>query len=114
MIKRKDSFTTELREKMRGGSGVAKLTNFVTNAELNDKGRMFGKIVLDPGCSIGFHVHENDSELFYILRGKARYSDNGTEVTVTAGDVTITPKGTGHGIENIGDEPVELIALIVF
>ncbi|MBQ9543518.1 MAG: cupin domain-containing protein [Clostridia bacterium] len=114
MIKRSDSFVTELREKMRGGEGVAKLTNFVTNAELNDKGRMFGKIVLEPGCSIGFHVHENDSELFYIMKGTAKYSDNGTEVTVRAGDVTITPKGTGHGIANEGDETVELIALIVF
>jgi len=114
MVKKSSDCPVELREHMRGGNGTVKLTNFITDADLNDKGRMFGTIVLEPGCSIGWHVHEKDSEPFYILKGTAKYSDNGKEVTVTAGDITLTPAGTGHAIENIGDQTVELIALIVY
>lgn len=114
MLKQKESFTTEIRESMRGGNGAVKLTNFITPAELCDKGRLFGKITLEPGCSIGYHVHENDCELFYIMKGTGTYSDGGEIKTVREGDVTITPAGTGHSISNDSDQVLELIALIVY
>lgn len=114
MIKKQKEFTPDLREGMRGGNGTVKLTNFTVPADLNDKGRMFGTIVLEPGCSIGYHVHESDSELFYILKGKAAYNDNGVETTVEAGDVTYCPAGTGHSIACLGEEAVELVALILY
>ena len=114
MIKKFKDFSPELRENMRGGDGVVEVTGFVTPEELNNKGRLFGKIVLKPGCGIGFHVHETDSELFYIVKGTAVYDDNGEKTTVSAGDVTLTPAGTGHSIKNESDEDVELVALIVY
>ncbi len=114
MIKRSNEFTPELRENMRGGDGTVIVTGFVSPEELNNKGRLFGKITLKPGCGIGFHVHEKDSELFYIVKGTAVYDDNGTKVTVNAGDVTVTPAGTGHAIKNETDGDVELVALIVY
>ena len=114
MIKNFADFKTELRENMRGGDGTVVVTSFVSAEELNEKGRLFGKITLKPGCGIGFHIHETDSELFYILKGTAVYDDNGTKTTVTAGNVTLTPAGTGHAIKNESDEDVELIALIVY
>lgn len=114
MIKKFEDFNTELRENMRGGDGTVIVTSFVTPEELMNKGRLFGRIVLRPGCGIGFHVHEKDSELFYIVKGTATYDDNGTKVTVTAGDLTLTPAGSGHAIKNETDEDVELIALIVY
>ena len=49
-----------------------------------------------------------------ILSGTGRYNDNGTMTTVTAGDVTYTAPGEGHGIECISDEPIEMIALILY
>lgn len=114
MIKKFKDFNTEVRENMRGGDGTVVISNFVTADELYNKGRLFGKIVLKPGCGIGYHVHETDSELFYIIKGTAVYDDNGEKTTVYAGDVTVTPKGAGHSIKNESDEDVELIALIVY
>ena len=114
MIKNFKDFNTEVRENMRGGDGSVVVSNFVTSEELNNKGRLFGKIVLKPGCGIGYHVHENDSELFYIMKGTALYDDNGEKTTVRAGEVTVTPAGNGHSIKNEGTEDVELIALIVY
>ncbi len=115
MIRKKDECKVEYREHMRDGNGTVELTSLIdSNEELNGKGRLFSRITLKSGCSIGFHVHENDSELFYILSGSAEYNDNGEIKTVTAGDVTICPAGTGHGIENRSEETVEFIAVILF
>jgi quercetin dioxygenase-like cupin family protein len=115
MIRKKDECKKEYREHMRDGKGTVELTNFIESPdELNGKGRLFSRITLKSGCSIGFHIHENDSELFYILKGTAEYNDNGELKTVSAGDVTICPAGTGHGIENKSDETVEFIAVIVY
>ena len=105
----------EYREHMRGGDGVVVITNYINGPEeLNGKGRLFAKITLNPGCSIGYHVHEGDAELFYIMKGTAEYNDNGQIRTVTAGDVTICPAGEGHGIANKTEDIVELTAVIVY
>ena len=115
MIRRKDECKIEYREHMRDGDGTVKLTNFIASPEeLNGKGRLFSKITLEPGCSIGYHVHETDAELFYILAGTGVYSDNGTETEVRAGDVTICETGRGHSIANRGEDVLELVAVIVY
>ena len=67
--------------------------------ELSQKGRVFGHTTVWPGSEIGYHVHTGD---------------NGSMVTVTAGDVTYCAPGEGHGLANIGDEPIEMIALILY
>lgn len=90
MIKRPEELRIEYKEHMRGGDGTVQLTHFIAGPEdLNGKGRLFSKITLNPGCSIGYHVHETDAELFYILKGTAEYNDGGEIKTVKAGDVTI-------------------------
>lgn len=114
MIRKNEEFKPELRENMRGGEGVIELTNFVTAQELNDKGRLFGTIVLKPGCGIGYHIHENDTELFYVLEGEATYSDNGEIKTISKGDLAICPAGTSHSVKNDTDKDVVLMALIVY
>lgn len=115
MIRKNNECSIEYREHMRDGDGTVEITNFISSPEeLNGKGRLFARLTLKPGVSIGYHVHENDSELFYIMSGTAEYNDNGTLVEVKAGDVTVCPAGTGHGIANKGSETVELAAVIVY
>ncbi len=116
MIRRAEDCSIEYREHMRDGDGTVKLTHFVGGPEeLNGKGRLFARITLEPGCGIGYHVHEKDAELFYVMKGTAEYSDNGEIRTVNAGDVTICPVGQGHAITNrSATETVELAALILY
>ena len=115
MIRKAEDCKKETRENMRGGDGVIEFTHFLaSDDELNGKGRLFSRITVNPGCSIGYHVHEKDSELFYFLSGNGIYSDNGEEREVKAGDVAICPAGSGHAVINRSDKPVELIAVIVY
>ena len=115
MIRKAEECKMEYREHMRDGDGTVEITNFIQgNSELNDKGRLFAKLTLKSGCSIGYHVHEKDAELFYMMKGTAEYNDNGEIRTVHAGDVMICPTGTGHGIANRSEETVEVSAVIVY
>ena len=115
MIRKQNECNVEFREHMRDGKGTVELTSFIAGPEeLCGKGRLFSRITVKPGCSIGYHIHDNDSELFYLMKGTAEYNDNGELKTVKEGDVTICPAGTGHGIENKGTETVEIIAVIVY
>ena len=88
----------------------------ITNSvdELSGKGRLFNHVYIEPGVSLGWHIHKGDSEIYYILKGDGEYSDNGNIIDVHAGDVTIVFDGEGHSIKNIGDETLEMIALIVY
>ncbi len=114
MIIEKSKYKTDARKNMKGGDGTVYVTEFVSSAELNEKGRLFGNIHLDPGASIGYHVHEGESELFYIIKGEAIYNDNGTEYPLCEGDTAVVTSGNGHSIANKGTEPVDLIALILY
>ena len=115
MVRRESECAISYKEHMRDGKGTVQLTSFISGAaELNEKGRLFSKITLNPGCSIGFHIHEGESELFYFMKGSGIYSDNGELKNVTAGDVAICPAGTGHGIENNTEEVLEIAAVILY
>ena len=114
MVNKADDLKTEYRENMRGGEGTVKITHFVGAESLYEKGRLFAQIVLEKGCSIGYHTHETDSEIFQIVSGSAEYNDNSNVVTANKGDVLICPKGQGHSIKNVCDEPLVLTALIVY
>ena len=67
MIKRHNDMKYDIRENMRGGDGKVKITNVLDEGEYKGKARLLGVITLEPGCSIGGHIHENEAEVFYIM-----------------------------------------------
>ena len=115
MIRRSDERVVETKRELFEGEGNVTIRSLLNNPEeMYDKGRVFAHSTLQPGCSIGFHIHENESETYYIYSGEAEFNDNGTIKTVSSGDVTFTGAGEGHGIKNIGNEELEFIALIIY
>ena len=113
MIRKASECTVTVREQMKGGPGAVEQTECVFKEEMYNKARLFGKLVLKPGCGIGYHVHEGESELFYIMSGTVEYNDNGNIVTLTAGDTAVCTDGTGHGVTNNGTETAEMFAVII-
>jgi mannose-6-phosphate isomerase-like protein (cupin superfamily) len=115
MIRRSNERTIERKESLFGGEGTVTVRSLLNGEnEMYGKGRVFAHSTLQPGCSIGFHIHNNESETYYIYSGTGEFNDNGTVKTVKAGDVTFTGAGEGHGIKNTGTEPLEFIALILY
>ena len=115
MIRKREDRLVETKPSPFKGTGEITVRSLLnTPAELYDKGRVFAHTTVYPGSSIGYHIHTNESETYYILKGTAEYNDNGTIITLYPGDVAFTGSGEGHGIKALGDEPVEMIALILY
>ncbi len=113
MIKRANEMVTDLKHQMRGGNGTVELTHIFKQDELTGKARLFARITLNQGCSIGLHEHINEEEIYYIIKGRAIVNDNGNISQVTAGDAVLTGNGASHSIENKEAEPLVMIACIL-
>ncbi|MCI2058505.1 MAG: cupin domain-containing protein [Oscillibacter sp.] len=98
---------------IQNGNGIIHMKDLATREQMHQHARLFSHFTIDPGCSIGRHTHSHETEFFYILKGELAFYDNGTEVTLHAGDVAATGDGETHGLENRTDQPAELMALIV-
>ena len=113
MIKRQGDFSVEVREKMRGGEGSVKVVRmWEPEKEMLSKNRLFAKLLIEPGCGIGFHKHDNEDEIFVIIKGRAEADDNGSKSVLEPGDTILTGNGAGHSIKCVGDEPLEVLAVI--
>lgn len=113
MIKRKNEFEKNVKEEMRGGDGkvlIEKLWDPETELKANN--RLFAKLTLEPGSSIGFHNHNDEEEVFVILNGVAEADDNGKKELLYPGDTILTGDGAGHSIKSVGDDRLEMIAVI--
>jgi len=111
MITRSSEQSKSVREYMRGGKEHVQLT--ALSKELPANARLFSKLTLIPGASIGYHIHENETELFYFMEGCGRVQDDDKFYDVTAGDSMATTNGHGHSVENTGDHDLVILAVIV-
>ncbi len=112
MIVKANTYPIGERVNMRGGEGIAQVAPII-QGELPANCRLFSKLCLPPGASIGYHVHEKECEIFYFLSGAGRVQDGETLVDVGPGDAIVTPNGCGHAVFNTGDEPLVFVANIV-
>lgn len=73
-------------------------------------------VTIKPHGLREMHWHPNADEWSFFIKGRARvsvFASGGKARTFDymPGDVGIVPKSMGHYIENIGDEPVELLEI---
>lgn len=113
MIRNDGSYPRETRENMRGGNGSVLIEYLCTKEELNSATRLCARLTLEPGCSIGFHVHDDEEEVFHIISGKGTVNDAGADRAIQAGDTILTGNGAGHAIAANEDSTLVLLALIV-
>lgn len=113
MVRRANAMERQIRENLRGGNGSVEFVHIVKQNELGGKCRLFAKMIVNPGCSVGLHDHTNEEEIYYILAGSGMVVDNGLKQEVGPGDAIVTGGGNSHSIENTGKEPLEVMAVIL-
>ena len=112
MVIHRNEMKVEEIKHMRDGEGEAYITHFL-DGSTQKNARMFAEITLKPGCSIGYHRHDSETEYYFIVSGIGTVNDDGKEVTVKQGDSIITGNGASHGIKNTGSVPLVFYAVIV-
>ncbi|EON95690.1 putative oxalate decarboxylase oxdc protein [Phaeoacremonium minimum UCRPA7] len=70
--------------------------------------------IIEPGAIREMHWHPNADEWSFFIRGRARVTvfaaeGNARTFNYVPGDVGIVPRNMGHFVENIGDEPLEML-----
>ena len=114
MIKIADELHSEVFEKRFGGEGEGRVTRILEVEQMKGKGRVFARMMLKPGSTLGYHQHNGDFETYYIISGEGIVNDNGNKRKIKAGDVVYTENGEFHGLENTGTDNLEYIALVLF
>ena len=95
MLFQREKKAQELRKNCRDGEGA-----------------VLFEAVLEKGCSIGKHFHEGETEIYYVLEGRATIDDNGATVTADKGDMHICYSGQYHSVRNDCEEPLRLLCVI--
>jgi len=71
---------------------------------------MHGK--LEPGSSIGYHKHEGNCEMIFIVEGEGKVFYDDTEEAVKPGTVHYCPEGHSHSLINNGSEDLVFYAVV--
>ena len=111
IIIRKDELTKVVGP-IEGGKGNITRELLIEGDELKNQAKVFAKLSVPVGGSVGLHEHNKDYEVYYILSGKGEVLDGDKIVEVNEGDV-VYAINTKHYIENIGDEELVFLAVII-
>jgi mannose-6-phosphate isomerase-like protein (cupin superfamily) len=68
-------------------------------------------VQLDVGVVINTHVHPIETETAYVLAGRGLLVHGQQEAVLEIGMGVTVPPGLPHSMQNIGDEPLLLIAM---
>lgn len=100
------NLTPNVVENMRNGEGSVQLIKF------SDDVNSIVRITIKKGSSIGWHIHEADQEIIYVISGKGVCIEDDKEYELLQGQANYCAKGKNHSIKNVNDEDLELFAVI--
>ena len=114
MVRRNENLTHLFNEHMKGGTGTVEVIRVLEPGEYESGIKLIAKLVLRPGCSLGYHTHEGEEEIIHVLSGCAVYNDDGAMNRLSAGDSCVCLSGHGHSIACApeAEEPLVVYAVI--
>ena len=60
----------------------------------------------------GLHVHHEDDEAWYVLKGTLGFRIGDRELVAPAGSAVVVPHGTAHSYWNAGDGPARYVLVM--
>jgi quercetin dioxygenase-like cupin family protein len=68
-------------------------------------------VTVEPGFKFFYHMHPNTEESIFVVGGEMEFRVGDRRFRAGSGDCVLTPRGIGHGIENVGSAPARLITI---
>lgn len=97
-----------------GGEGICRWKMLMNGMHLEGNWNCVEFVVIEPGASVGEHVHLRTEEIYYILSGRATVTMDGRRIDARPGDLITTPIGSSHSIANEGAADMEFFVAEVF
>lgn len=113
MIRRKEDVNVRKVTNAQNGNGDVFFHDWLLAGEAANHGRVFSKLVVPSGSSIGYHQHIKEFEAIYVLEGVATVNENGKEELLYPGDMSLCRDGESHSLTNNGESDLVVIALIM-
>jgi len=111
--KRTDMARKPLHE-CHGGKGALDWTLIVGRDELHGRHLNFvHDDVLEPGVSIGRHLHHTDEEYYLVVEGHGTMTLDDRRIPVGPGDMTGVFPGGSHSLENTGTTNLRVLVISV-
>lgn len=99
------------KEAIRGGTGKALAVDYLAPDEMAGV-LAASRIMLEPGASVGEHLHPETEELYLILEGKGMGFLDDESFEVGPGDAWVCKTGHTHGLANPGPAPLAFFAFL--
>lgn len=99
----------ELQKKCHNGVGSIVFREIFGNGDFKSKLEFFHETSIKPNSTIGYHKHEGDEEIYYIVQGRGMMTVDGVEKIVVSGDAVITYSGSSHGLKNLSSKDLKII-----
>ena len=68
-------------------------------------------LTVQPGISSSYHKHPNSEESIFIVKGDMEFRVGNHKFPASSGDCILAPRGTGHGLKNVGSSVARLICV---
>ncbi len=78
-------------------------------SDFEEKGHLLQVVTIPPHTKQRFHVHDIQTEVSYLLEGKAHFWVEDKEFVMQPGDALIHPHGEKHSVWNQSDKPCKLL-----
>lgn len=111
MIRKFEGRPVQVKEKIRGGTGKASAVDYLAPDEMAGV-LMASRITLEPGASVGEHLHPDTEELYLILEGQGTGYLDGEPFEAGPGDAWLCKAGHTHGLKNGDDLPLAFFAVL--
>jgi len=99
------------KEGIRGGMGKAQAVDYLAPDEMAGV-LMATRIALEPGASVGEHLHPETEELYLVLEGQGVGFLDGESFDVGPGDAWLCKAGHTHGLTNSGKAQLVFFAVL--
>jgi quercetin dioxygenase-like cupin family protein len=96
---------------MRGGKGAGWARTHVGQGEMSGVA-FVTEMALEPGTTIGLHLHDRDEELYVVLHGHGVGLLDDQRFLVGPGDSWLCALGHRHGVEADPKAPLTFLAVL--
>ncbi|MCI0420497.1 MAG: cupin domain-containing protein [Acidobacteria bacterium] len=96
---------------MHGGKGTVRYRRALGPEVFRSNWGYVDHVAIPSAGSLGYHRHDLQEEIYYVIAGKGRVVLNGETAEIAAGDAVPVRLREAHAFENVAPEDLELMVI---